>query len=390
MREGFARLFADHGVPVDAADPVELMLFPEMDAARDVPEITEACWGILGKSPDSIMCASQRMVVRRKGAPAPRVLTDWDEASCTQLVYLYTEVARNFGGDAKRFFQVTAKPRGRESDGTLAIASIDVGGGTTDLSLVGGNLYGAIVLWNGAAHTVIEWENATFKQTGQKVSFQLWIQDGTDNIWFSYPPGFNTALGTTTPSATVGAENLAGTQAAKYYYRGSSGSPTGTVPTGAVDVWVGLNPSTQVLSYQATASGPANSNMLNEATVTVSSTTNKAWANARICGPASATPTGINVVSWYYANLDWSAGGSPFNTYQVWRSLSPYFTPGGGGTTQVFNGKAFSFLDKNYGPTVGDPATNHFYVLRTVNCTGASTADSTPVGEFDFSLVPGQ
>ncbi len=260
----------------------------------------------------------------------------------------------------------------------------------SDLDLTGGNLYGAIILWNGAAHTVIEWENATFKQTGQKVSFQLWIEDGTDNIWFSYPPGFNTALGTTTPSATVGAENLAGTQAAKYYYRGSSGSPTGTVPTGAVDVWVGLNPSSQVLSYQATASGPANSNMLNEATVTVSSTTNKAWANARICGAATATPTGIDIVSWYYANLDWSAGGSPFNTYQVWRSLSPYFTPGGGGTTQVYSGKAFSFLDKDDGPTVGDPATNHFYVLRTVNCTGASTADSTPVGEFDFSLVPGQ
>ncbi len=66
-------------------------------------------------------------------APAPRVLTDWDEASCTQLVYLYTEVARNFGGDARRFFQVTGKPRGRPADGKLSIASIDVGGGTTDL-----------------------------------------------------------------------------------------------------------------------------------------------------------------------------------------------------------------------------------------------------------------
>lgn len=258
-----------------------------------------------------------------------------------------------------------------------------------DLDLSTGNLYGAIVLWNGAAHTVIEWENAKFKQTNQLISFQLWIEDGTDNIWFSYPPGFNTSLGTSTPSATVGAENLAGTQAAKYYYRGSSGSPTGTVPTGAVDVWVGLNPSTATLSYQATASGSAGSNMLNEATVTVSSTTNKAWANAHICGAASTTPTGIGIVSWDYANLDWSAGGSPFNTYQLWRSTSPYFTPGGGGTTKVYDGKAFSFLDKDSGPAIGDPSTNYFYVLRTVNCTGASTADSTPVGEFDFALVPG-
>ena len=67
---GFARLFAARGIPIDAADPVALMLFPEMDAGRDVPEITEACWGILGKSPDSVMCASTRMVVKRRGADA--------------------------------------------------------------------------------------------------------------------------------------------------------------------------------------------------------------------------------------------------------------------------------------------------------------------------------
>ena len=76
-------------------------------------------------------------------APGPRVLTDWDEASCTQLVYLYTEVARNFGGDARRFFQVTAKPRGKVWDGKLNIASIDVGGGTTDLIINSYGLEGA-------------------------------------------------------------------------------------------------------------------------------------------------------------------------------------------------------------------------------------------------------
>jgi hypothetical protein len=76
-------------------------------------------------------------------APAPRVLTDWDEASCTQLVYLYTEVARNFGGDARRFFQVAGKKRGKPADGTLTIASIDVGGGTTDLIINNYRLEGA-------------------------------------------------------------------------------------------------------------------------------------------------------------------------------------------------------------------------------------------------------
>ncbi|MCX8133420.1 MAG: radical SAM protein [Roseococcus sp.] len=74
MRAGYAALFAAHGIPVDAADPVALMLFPEMDPGRDVPEITTACWGILGRSPESVMCASARMVVRRKGAAQAAVL----------------------------------------------------------------------------------------------------------------------------------------------------------------------------------------------------------------------------------------------------------------------------------------------------------------------------
>ena len=71
LRAGYARLFAARGLALDATDPVRLMLFPEMDGAADVPEITTACWGILNKSPDSVMCASGRMVVKRRGGAAP-------------------------------------------------------------------------------------------------------------------------------------------------------------------------------------------------------------------------------------------------------------------------------------------------------------------------------
>lgn len=81
LRAGFARLFARLGVPIDAADPVALTLFPEMDATADVPEISEACWGILGKSPRDPMCASSRMVVRRRGAERATVV------ACTLLPY---------------------------------------------------------------------------------------------------------------------------------------------------------------------------------------------------------------------------------------------------------------------------------------------------------------
>jgi MoaA/NifB/PqqE/SkfB family radical SAM enzyme len=81
LRAGYARLFADLGIAVNAHDPVRLMLFPEMDPGRDVPEITTSCWGILHKSPDDVMCASARMVVKRKDASTPAVL------ACTLIPY---------------------------------------------------------------------------------------------------------------------------------------------------------------------------------------------------------------------------------------------------------------------------------------------------------------
>lgn len=81
MRAGYARLFAALNVTIDAWDSTRLVLFPEMDETVDVPEITTACWDILGLSPDDIMCASSRMVVKRKGAERPAVL------ACTLLPY---------------------------------------------------------------------------------------------------------------------------------------------------------------------------------------------------------------------------------------------------------------------------------------------------------------
>jgi uncharacterized radical SAM superfamily Fe-S cluster-containing enzyme len=80
-RQGYARLFAEHGVAIDANNPTELVLFPEMDARADVPEITTACWSILGKSPDEVMCATSRMVVKHKGAESPVIV------ACTLIPY---------------------------------------------------------------------------------------------------------------------------------------------------------------------------------------------------------------------------------------------------------------------------------------------------------------
>lgn len=80
-REGFAALFKRENIAIDAMDPAMTVLFPEMDESVDVPEITTACWGILNKSPQDVMCSSSRMVVKRKGASTPSVL------ACTLLPY---------------------------------------------------------------------------------------------------------------------------------------------------------------------------------------------------------------------------------------------------------------------------------------------------------------
>ena len=80
-RAAFADLFAREEFEIDAANPGALVLFPEMDEGAEVPEITTACWGILGKTPEAVMCSNARMVVKRRGAAHPVVL------ACTLLAY---------------------------------------------------------------------------------------------------------------------------------------------------------------------------------------------------------------------------------------------------------------------------------------------------------------
>ena len=75
-KAGYERLFRRLGIA-----PEHLVLFPAMDASADVPEIGEGCWSILGVAPQSLMCATSRMVVKAKGAERPHVV------ACTLLPY---------------------------------------------------------------------------------------------------------------------------------------------------------------------------------------------------------------------------------------------------------------------------------------------------------------
>jgi hypothetical protein len=100
-RAGYRALFEARGWPLDAADPADLVLFPEMDASIDVPEITTACWTILHKNPSDVMCATSRMAVKRKGE-APAVMP------CTLIAYerafdMGTTLAQSLGADGGNF-----------------------------------------------------------------------------------------------------------------------------------------------------------------------------------------------------------------------------------------------------------------------------------------------
>jgi uncharacterized Fe-S cluster-containing radical SAM superfamily protein len=81
QRAGYAALFRAEAIAINADDPTALVLFPEMDATAEVPEITSECWGILRKDPGDVMCASSRMVVKRKDGHSATVV------SCTLLPY---------------------------------------------------------------------------------------------------------------------------------------------------------------------------------------------------------------------------------------------------------------------------------------------------------------
>ncbi|CAK9885075.1 MAG: hypothetical protein XXXJIFNMEKO3_01467 [Candidatus Erwinia impunctatus] len=72
--------------------------------------------------------------------PVPDIQMAWDEATCGQMVYLYNETQVNFSGQAADFFASQARPDrplapGEQPGRTLRIASIDIGGGTTDLAI---------------------------------------------------------------------------------------------------------------------------------------------------------------------------------------------------------------------------------------------------------------
>ena len=64
----------------------------------------------------------------------PEVRVDWDEAMCGQICYLYNEIAKNYRGSLSAFFDAfSARKWNVRNDRCVCVATVDIGGGTTDL-----------------------------------------------------------------------------------------------------------------------------------------------------------------------------------------------------------------------------------------------------------------
>lgn len=59
---------------------------------------------------------------------------NFDEATCCQMVYLYSEL-RRYLGNSQEYFSLYGKRRNGERNPSLTVASIDIGAGTTDIMI---------------------------------------------------------------------------------------------------------------------------------------------------------------------------------------------------------------------------------------------------------------
>jgi uncharacterized repeat protein (TIGR01451 family) len=89
--------------------------------------------------------------------------------------------------------------------------------------------------------------------------------------------------------------------------------------------------------------------------------------------------------------LAWTHVESNVDHYEVWRSPSPYFYPGSGGSTKLQDipvdpSNVYEYVDTS--SAVGSIGDNSYFTVRTVYTNGQTT-DANAVGEFDFGLTPG-
>jgi hypothetical protein len=79
--------------------------------------------------------------------PVPVVKADLDEATATQIVWLHNEITERLQGDAKALMEMAGRVRSETGPApSLRVASIDIGGGTTDLMVTTYTLSGEAIV----------------------------------------------------------------------------------------------------------------------------------------------------------------------------------------------------------------------------------------------------
>lgn len=119
---------------------------------RRMFEAIALVWKAMGWHPQDDDFASVRLQ-EKSVVPIPKIHMEWDEASCGQLVWLYNEAISHFAGQTEALFASMARPDRQPEPGeapgrALRIASLDLGGGTTDMAIaqyqlddgIGGNV----------------------------------------------------------------------------------------------------------------------------------------------------------------------------------------------------------------------------------------------------------
>ena len=80
-RNNFHKFIDQFNLKLNSKSKIQLVTFAEMDVNQDTPEITTECWKILNKEPETVMCSTARMIVKKKGEKLPSVI------ACTLLPY---------------------------------------------------------------------------------------------------------------------------------------------------------------------------------------------------------------------------------------------------------------------------------------------------------------
>lgn len=103
-------------------------------------EAVALVWKAMGWHPQDEDFATRKQQ-EKSVIPVPTIQMEWDEASCGQLVWLYNEAISHYAGRTESFFNALSRPDrlpepGEAKGRALRVASIDIGGGTTDMAVV--------------------------------------------------------------------------------------------------------------------------------------------------------------------------------------------------------------------------------------------------------------